>query len=441
MLLRINDQGYSIHDIDGMRLFAEENEHDSIFDFAAVDISPIGPLLQRYICSILNIESLQLITSSSPDKQAIAEIRNVLDEAHPLFQLISSEAIARAIAEYFNQLLIFKSYTTDYEINAVPFTQIFDYTWYHERLFELIADLIFPEDYTDFENKYYTSYKVITEGNGDFYPFEPICFGDLLQQQKDLNQWLFWILDITVPELNGLNTAKRKELFAEIFPQLQDSPIVKVSRCSSFSNPHNIRYRAWQNISDDNQKAPVATEIYSYYSGNTALSNETQKILSSLISEVSDSKNTQIFEEYDVDDISQLLFLEFEQLMRNGAMIKHCRHCGRYFIVENRNVEYCNRVAENDLTCSEIGPRRAYQKKMEEDYPLKIYNRAYGTKHAQRQRGILPHDQFDAWYFIAKEKLEQVRSEKLNVVQFETWLNDTKKIKRGTNFNSFEWPK
>lgn len=48
------------------------------------------------------------------------------------------------------------------------------------------------------------------------------------------------------------------------------------------------------------------------------------------------------------------------------------------------NVEYCDRIdLDEDKPCSEIGSKRAFQRKLEDDYPLKTYNRSYKTHYAR----------------------------------------------------------
>lgn len=76
-------------------------------------------------------------------------------------------------------------------------------------------------------------------------------------------------------------------------------------------------------------------------------------------------------------------------MILDETLIKKCRNCGKYFVVKNLNVEYCDRRINNDeesddyRTCSDVGPKLSYQKKLEEDLPLKFYSRAYKTHYAR----------------------------------------------------------
>lgn len=89
----------------------------------------------------------------------------------------------------------------------------------------------------------------------------------------------------------------------------------------------------------------------------------------------------------------------------------------------HKSVEYCNRIAEGETRpCSEIGSERAFKKKLEEDCPLKIYNKAYSTHHARMRNGKMSQDEFNVWFKKAKEKLNLVRENKFDVEAFEEWL-------------------
>jgi hypothetical protein len=85
---------------------------------------------------------------------------------------------------------------------------------------------------------------------------------------------------------------------------------------------------------------------------------------------------------------------------------------------------YCSRPApgNSDATCSEVGSYRAYQKKLEEDIPLQIYNRAYKTHFARMKKGIMTDEEWLQWRIEAKEKLDQVREGLYDQEEFALWL-------------------
>ena len=126
--------------------------------------------------------------------------------------------------------------------------------------------------------------------------------------------------------------------------------------------------------------------------------------------------------EYEVDDLRQLAYLEILLMIQEDTMIKKCKRCGKYFVVTNRNVAYCERVDESGVRCSEVGSHQNFQKKMASDEALQIYNRAYKTHHARVRKGAMSKEDFRLWYKEAKAKLEQVRAGELDIDNFQRWL-------------------
>ena len=108
-------------------------------------------------------------------------------------------------------------------------------------------------------------------------------------------------------------------------------------------------------------------------------------------------------------------------MVRSGSNIRRCKNCGMYFAVVNRKVAYCDRNTGGEA-CSAIGRKSSFQKKMDGEYPLKVYNRAYKTHHARVRNGIMGQADFLKWCDEAKEKLGKVRSGELDPVAFEEWL-------------------
>ena len=71
------------------------------------------------------------------------------------------------------------------------------------------------------------------------------------------------------------------------------------------------------------------------------------------------------------------------KMIKNSMAVKECACCGRLFISGDGQGKYCDRkLHDSRKTCKEAG----YLKKLESDPLLKLYNTAYKTKHAQKQR-------------------------------------------------------
>ena len=109
-------------------------------------------------------------------------------------------------------------------------------------------------------------------------------------------------------------------------------------------------------------------------------------------------------------------------MLQDRVMVRKCRHCGKYFVVANRRIAYCDRVDEAGVRCSAVGSQQSFQKKMESDEALLIYNRAYKTHHARVRKGTMSKEDFELWYSEAKERMERARAGELDIAQFQEWL-------------------
>ena len=60
------------------------------------------------------------------------------------------------------------------------------------------------------------------------------------------------------------------------------------------------------------------------------------------------------------------IFKQYSQVCGNVFLacgIKICGNCKRYFLTPKKNVTYCDRIAEDALTCKDIG-NKEYQKSL-----------------------------------------------------------------------------
>ncbi len=118
------------------------------------------------------------------------------------------------------------------------------------------------------------------------------------------------------------------------------------------------------------------------------------------------------------------LMVEFIKMVENNMKVRRCRNCGKYFIVSNMNIEYCDNIAEGEnKACSEIGSNRSFSKKLKQDPLLEAYNRAYKTRFARvRYSKKMSQAEFNEWYIEAKNMLESARSGEITSDEFQIWL-------------------
>jgi hypothetical protein len=95
-----------------------------------------------------------------------------------------------------------------------------------------------------------------------------------------------------------------------------------------------------------------------------------------------DKLSVKFCEIYKIDDIASAFYITLIKMAMNGIKIKNCNCCGKLFLFKDKSERYCDRLYQNDKTCKELG----YIYKVRNDDLLSIYNTAYKTKHAEKQR-------------------------------------------------------
>jgi len=177
-------------------------------------------------------------------------------------------------------------------------------------------------------------------------------------------------------------------------------------------------------IEDYNEKLFVLNSIEREYSNSkdklSEMKNEYEYDIQELCNSIK-KDNTKIEKEYQTRSILTLIYHEFYNLLDNFD-IKKCENCGTYFIPQYRSNEvYC-------ADCKNIG----YINKVKNDELLRIYNTAYKTKHAQKQRSIRGKSKateekynnvFVAWREAARLKLIEAQTGVITIDAFKEFLN------------------
>jgi hypothetical protein len=133
---------------------------------------------------------------------------------------------------------------------------------------------------------------------------------------------------------------------------------------------------------------------------------------------------------YVISSLYDALYIELIKLIESGKLIKRCEHCNRLFFPKDRSEKYCDRLAENEKTCKDVG----YIRKVENDELLKAYNTSYKTRHAEKQRKTRNksastikkyNETLELWREKARELLHKAQDEKTeeSIDEFKRFLN------------------
>lgn len=77
---------------------------------------------------------------------------------------------------------------------------------------------------------------------------------------------------------------------------------------------------------------------------------------------------------YIINSVTEYINILFYAFVSNNPIISICQNCDKLFVPKTKKITlYCDRVADNNLTCKQIGARNKFNDKIEADPVLKAY--------------------------------------------------------------------
>lgn len=428
-LVTFTDDGYKFIDDRGIFRFDEDKQHNFLFNYASnKKLSELPELLEQYVVKKMDITTFILnnYQYTDTDSKAISEL---LASVHPYYRHNMREVFIRMIGEYLNALLIKSSYK---EGKKPIFDPIYDKVWYTERFKELInRHDVYPD-------AYYDEYRKIVGADGEEgFALQPTYILNFpakesiseLKIQDTVVRILYWVLDISVTNMQSLTIPQRVWLYATIFNTSSNRKEIHVTQNLSLIAPakydDDLEYtRQWKFTEEkENAFSSLDSKLVNFHANPSDITPKALTALNKAIECAGRIPSNEIHEEYKITDLYQLLFLEILKMIETNTIIRKCKHCGRYFIVTNLNMRYCFRIAEGEeKACNIIGSKNTFDNKLETDYLLKLYNRAYKTHYARINDDTFTKDAFSKWKKEAKVKLGEARAGILESSKFEKWL-------------------
>jgi len=119
-----------------------------------------------------------------------------------------------------------------------------------------------------------------------------------------------------------------------------------------------------------------------------------------------------------IENLHEMLFFEFTEMLKQGLQIKKCGLCGRYFILQSKHeAEFCDRIYRDNRTCKQVGAKKVFNERVAADPVLYEYQRIYKRYFA---RGSMPFKKhpgskfynisFSEWSRIAYEMRQKYRN-------------------------------
>jgi len=406
-------------------LFSSDGSHDILFEYTSKDLSELSDKFESYVSKVMNINTFELSDCLENDNEC-DELIKILRSIHPYYGHEYKTIFKKAVGDYLNALLSSSRFR---EVSEEKKSDSEWKEWYHERFEKLASSCL---DNADEINGFYDDYIRMNRYDlpDDHEALIPVTsnakgFSAELKTQEYIQWMLHIILDTEVPGIGKLTTMQRALLF-EMIRIGSGNKKVKSKRTFSsgtlFRNNHDRSAEADQKYELEKLLSPIRSAFNNHVDYNK-LEPEVLKVFDSITDYVIANSTSCVYEEYDIGSLEQLLYLEITFMAQAETAIRHCRHCGRYFVVTDRKKFYCDRKSsKTGEICSEVGSKRSWQNKVKDEPLLKMYNRARKTHYARVKYGIMSEDEYKTWLIEARKRYDEADKGKLNIIEYEKWL-------------------
>lgn len=358
--------------------------HEYLFYVLDADLSRLEAYAQNYLACLDN--------GTDPDKVIMQRIREELSSLHPFFRACPANAtvtINKAFASF-----IKRKYPDSAEAQEAAMAKVLEIKYLYQ------GDVAYWLD------------------NAVILPTEQI-FAELHLIQERILRWAFTVLDNTNPDLAKLNNAQRNALYGIIYGDAY-TPLLETTVQKSTQLPYNYRLLGINMVFDEQYERDVKDALQQMQKNPST----TPDCVKELIHDASCMEGDFEIHTYVLETLEDLLKYEVYNMIQAEKRIKRCKNCGRYFVVDKSNMEYCDRIAAGETKpCSEIGKSRTYEQKIAKGgTAMALYRKAYKTHFARIRSGTMTREQFDAWKDEATAKRQEVESGILDMDEYATWL-------------------
>ena len=358
--------------------------HEYLFNALDADLNRLEAYAQNYMACLDN--------GADPDKAIMQRIREELSSLHPFYRVCPANATAtinKAFASF-----IKSKYPESTEAQKAAMAKVLEVKYLHQ------PDVAYWLD------------------NAVTSPTEQI-FSELFRIQEDIRRWVFLVLDNTNPDLAKLTSIQRNGLYSLVYGNAY-TPLLETKVQKSTQLPYNVRLLGINMDFDEQYEQAVLQGFRQMQETPTA----TPECIKELINDAANMTGDCEIHTYVLDSLEDLLKYEVYGMTQAEKRIKRCKNCGRYFVVDKGNMEYCDRIAAGETKpCSEIGKSRTYEQKIAKGgTAMALYRKAYKTHFARIRSGTMTREQFEAWKDEATTMRQKVESGILDMDEYAIWL-------------------
>lgn len=415
IVVGFNEAGFKLmHQRDNYVYHVEDNLHTNLLKYINTDLSHLDEHIQQYVAKVIDIDTFEL-TGYKPKEEDTTMLLDIFKQLHPVYWYENRSALKREVCEYFNALLYER-----WRKNKIEYSE----EWYTER-YEILTAFDPTGTKMRFDDKYYRKYATAVgadikdDWEGAVFPLN---YDSETKTQDFVKKVLFYILNLSAPHIGALTIRQRIWLCNNILGE------------TVFSVPLRLSLEPKKHYGNDeefNKQQKDFIENYGIFANGDALFD--YHINHEIASEAQDAQLRQYaeqakaltgawhYEEYEVADTRQLMFLEIVQMIKIGTRLRYCKLCGRYFIPTHQRKLYCDGYTEGETQpCSKIGPKRNYENKPE----MALYFRAYNRHAARKKNGTISKNELNKWDYSARLMRDKVKSGEITIDEFENWLKE-----------------
>jgi len=244
-------------------------------------------------------------------------------------------------------------------------------------------------------------------------------FETLYQLQKQMREWVFIALDNSNAALAKLTGAQRNAMYCLLYGG-QYTPMLETTVEKNMRLPHGLRQMSARLDFEDGFHDSILQGLEQMRKDPAVTPDHVMELIQAVAETTEDSE----CHTYLIAQLEDLLSYEIYGMTQADIRIKRCKNCGRYFIVDKGNVEYCDRIATGESKpCNEIGKVRTYEQKIAKGgSAMALYRKAYKTHFARIRTGAMTKEQFDIWKGEATVKRLFVESGDMSLDEYAVWL-------------------
>ena len=457
---------YNVTDPAGNPLFEDKN-CGLFFDFLGMDLSDVKEMFSDYYNLMISLQQETASDESSEKERvypcehpeartALSGIRMRLKAIHPFLPSnLYSFIIPQMLAGHFVNSLI----NNDLDLGEGTFSTM---------LWMLISEAMQPMYRDDFpkypiSNRYnkepllHTFYQVYRRKLPTKEKTVP-DFDYLETLQQQMRACIYWTLDTSSKRFKGMDSATRCRLYRAVFHPDNLGSDITLRMNFSWSKPdtasalrqytvfgkgqhtvelflddevrmtwpeaeENAQKRLEENRAELDRLKGYAAQFQSVDNDDSVLNEGMSTFFIEAQKAAQKSKTSVPYITYQVNSLEELFYVQIQGLLQSSLFVRKCKYCGRYFLTERSNIDYCQRISDGETqSCSVIGPGRRYLETSSKDEALSAYTTSYKRMYARLHRGSLEQEEFDAWREAAKDRLERTRAGEISIDDYKEWL-------------------